>query len=163
MLFRSLKRNYYYAGREWPYKDVPRKIICEEYMVDESENELKDYKVWCFNGEPKYIQIISGRDSGNTYEAFYNFNWTKHEFYLHNKPLKEICVKPSNLDLIIENAKILSEGKAFSRCDFYIIGDGSIRFGEITFYPMCGFESFTPEEWDYKLGSYINLPKKQNI
>lgn len=153
---RSLKRNYFYSNREWPYKNVKPRIIAEQYL-ENGEEGLHDYKVWCFNGEPKYIQYISGRIKNITYEAFYDLNWKKQSFYFHNPILKKDVVKPKNLAELINSARILSKNKPFSRCDFYVLEDGSLKFGEITFFPMSGLETWKPREMDKKIGEMIKI------
>src|SRR5699024_2566928 len=66
----SLKRNYYYLFREWPYKNVKPRVICEKYMVDEFEKELKDYKFFCFNGKPKALFVASDRENDTRFDFF---------------------------------------------------------------------------------------------
>ena len=71
-----LKRNYYHRSKEWPYKNVKPRIICEKYMADESGTQLKDYKVFCFNGEPKIIQVDFDRfkeHKKNMYDPQWNY------------------------------------------------------------------------------------------
>lgn len=160
-LSRGLKRNLYYFGREWPYKDVPPKIIAEKYMVDAQIAELRDYKIFCFSGEPKIVLVCADRftDEGLR-ENFYDLNWhllniqrPKHSnttYYIK---------KPKNLDAMLSLARTLSQNIPFVRVDFYDI-NGEIYFGEMTFFPASGFERFVPEEWDYKLGEWIKLPDK---
>lgn len=156
-LKKELKRDYYLSGRERPYKDVPRKIICEEYMVDESGYELKDYKIFCFSGEPKFIQMDYDRFS-NHKRKFYNLNWEEVEIKLvYGRDYTKI-ERPRYLDELLELSRILSNNIPFLRIDFYIIND-KIYFGELTFYPESGFGEFTPKNRDRLLGDLINLPK----
>lgn len=157
-LHKGLKQNYYITGREWPYKNVPRKIIAEKYMVDSMEEELKDYKIHCFNGEPKIILVCSKRFSKEGLcEDFYDINWKKLDVKRPNcVSSKEISEPPKNLDKMLEYSKILADKKAFVRIDFYEV-NGKVYFGEITFYPASGFETFVPEKWDKILGNWIDL------
>lgn len=152
----SLKRNYYLSSREWPYKDVPAKIIAEEYL-ENNENGLNDYKIWCFNGEPKYIQFISGRIGNDVYEAFYDVNWNLQTFSYHNQILKKEIEKPQCLEELLELSRKIAKKQPFVRCDFYVLEDKSIRFGEITFYPMSGFEIWKPSKMDEVLGDMIDI------
>jgi len=157
-LRRGLKQDYYLTGREWPYKNVPRKIIAEQFMKSD-EGGLTDYKVHCFDGEPKLILVCKDRFSqtGLT-EDFFTTQWEHLDMRrpMHPNSLNEI-VKPAELAEMLELAKKLSEGIPFLRVDFYII-EHRIYFSELTFFPASGFEEFVPEEWDTVLGSYLRLP-----
>lgn len=153
---RCLKRNYYFNSREWPYKNVSPKIIAEEYL-ENSENGLNDYKIWCFNGEPIYIQFISGRMGDTTYEGFYDTNWQLQPFSYYNPKMDKMVTKPKCLDEMLHISKIIAKDQPFVRCDFYVLEDGSIRFGEITFYPMSGMQQWNPVEMDRILGDKIDL------
>lgn len=156
-LRKGLKENYYLHGREWPYKDVPRKIICEKYMTDESGIELKDYKVFNFNGVPKIIEVDYDRFKGhkrNLYDVDWNYIQAAIEF--PTEPSHKI-ERPASLKTMLELAEKLSSGIPHVRTDFYSIDD-RIYFGEITFYHGSGYEKFTPESLGYKLGSWISLP-----
>lgn len=152
---KSLKRNFYYMGREYPYKNVKPRILIEEYLENGKEG-LHDYKTWCFNGKVKYIQYISGR-MGDTTEAFYDTDWNKQRFSYHNPLMKEDIKRPENLQELINVAEQLAKGHPFMRADFYILNDNSIKFGECTFYPMAGFETWKPNEMDKKFGDMIDL------
>lgn len=157
----GLAQDYFLQSREWPYKDVPRKIIAEQFMVDKDDKELKDYKFFCFNGKPEVILVCSERFSkGGLRENFYDTSWNLLPMKRPAHPNSdEEILPPQNLKQMLEFAKKLSKETPFSRIDFYDI-NGRIYFGEITFFPASGFEAFEPEEWDYKLGSWITLPEK---
>lgn len=161
ILNKSLKRNYYYTCREWPYKNIKPKIICEKYMVDESGIELKDYKFMCFNGIPKCLFVVSNRhlNSGMNID-FYDMNWNIMPFKRRYPNSGNIIPKPKSFEKMVEFAKLLSENIPFVRVDFYDI-NGQLYFGEITFYPGSGYEEFTPEFYDELLGSWIKLPPKK--
>ena len=159
-LNKGLQQDYYLTGREWAYKNVPRKIIAEKYMVDESGYELKDYKFMCFNGEVKCSFICSDRYSeGGLHVTFFDRDWNVMPFERHYPSVKEGLPRPVNYEKMIELAEKLSQNIPFLRVDFYEV-DGKIYFGELTFYPGSGMEEFSPEEWDYKLGEWIELPDK---
>ncbi len=155
---KCLKRSFFFFGREWPYKDVKPRIICEKFMVDEADAALKDYKFMCFNGEPRMILLCQNRHSNKGLNIdFYDANWS----YLHLKRPNHpnsgmITCKPNNFNKMIEFSRKLSKDKKFVRIDFYET-NGRLYFGEITFYPGSGFEKFEPEEYDNLLGSWINL------
>lgn len=158
-LRRGLKEDYYRVGREWSYKDVPRKIIAEQYMEDETTGELNDYKLMCFNGKTKCTFVCTERNS-NLRVTFFDNNWNRMPFERHYPSSEKEIDKPINFEKMIKLAERLSKEIPFLRVDFYEI-NGKIKFGELTFYPGCGLEEFTPEEWDYKLGQLLELPQKR--
>lgn len=157
----GLRQNYYKRGREWPYKNVKPRIIAEQYMEDEKTAELRDYKFMCFDGEVKSLFVCSDRFSKDSlHVTFFDRDWN-HLPFERQYPLKKDGIdKPQNLDLMIKLAEKLSADIPFLRVDLYEI-NGKIYFGELTFFPGGGNEAFTPEEWDYKFGSYIKLPNKR--
>ena len=156
----SLKRNYYYVGREWPYKDVKPRIISEPYLTNVLETELKDYKFMVFNGEVKCSFVVSNRFQPDGIKVtFFDMDWEKMPFERHYPRSQEPLDKPQNYSKMISLAEALSKNIPFVRVDFYEV-QGNIYFGEMTFYPGSGFEEFTPSEWDKTLGDWIRLPEK---
>ena len=152
-----MKREYYWLHREWPYKNVKPRIICEEYMVDESEIELKDYKFMCFSGEVKCSFVGLNRNSVTGLNVdFYDIDWKPMPFERHYPNSGKIIPRPKNYNKMIELSEILSKNKLFVRVDFYEVR-GKLYFGELTFYPGSGYEKFVPESYDYLLGSWIRL------
>lgn len=159
----SLKRDSFYYSREWPYKNVNKCILAEQLISSsvDTKNELSDYKFFCFNGKPKYCQVIRNRRSYETID-FYDMEWTHQEFVgLNTKNTKaqngKIPVeRPVCLDRIIQLCESLSKDIPFVRIDFYIVDDKEY-FGELTFYPAGGIGSFTPSIWNEKLGELIKL------
>ena len=152
---KNLKTNFFYHGREWPYKNVKPRIIAEKFLG----NELIDYKFFCFNGEVKMLHTCTDREKGELCIDFFDLDWNHLE--LKRKGCSNAVLtpkKPENFDKMKEFARILSQNKKFSRIDFYEI-DGQLYFGEITFYPACGFKLFEPDEWNLKLGEMIDLKK----
>lgn len=155
-LRRGLKVNYYYQNREWPYKQVKPRIIAEQYMVDESGYELKDYKFFCFDGEVKLLFIASDRGSKTeeTKFDFFDTNFNHLPFTNgHPNSTKKIA-KPQGFEEMKKIAALLSKGHPHLRVDLYDI-NGKIYFGELTFYHWSGMTPFEPMEWDYKLGEWI--------
>lgn len=145
-------------GFEMQYKDIPKKIIAEEF-IEGPETGLEDYKVWCFEGKAFYIQYLSDRKNGLRM-AFYDRDWRKMPFvYSYPKNTEEI-LKPSCLEDMLTVAEKLSQGFHHVRVDFYILNDGSLKIGELTFTSAGGTCLWNPEEWDYKLGELIHLPIK---
>lgn len=159
----SLHTNYYYASREWPYKNIVPRIIAEKYMVDESNTELKDYKIYNFNGIPQLIQVDYGRFT-NHQRNLYSTKWEYiDEEIEYPKNADVIINKPENLDEMLRCAQILSKGIPSVRTDFYSI-NGKTYFGEITFYQEGGFAHFSSDEFEKQLGELILLPEdKKNV
>ena len=159
-LNKSLKNNIYNNYREWPYKNVRPRIIAEKYMEDES-GELRDYKVFCFNGTPKIFLLYKDRydDKKMTIDFFdEQRNWLNltHPEFDRSTEKPDL---PDCFERIFSLAKILSQSIPFVRCDFYIV-NGSIYFGEMTFYPTSGFALYKPFSWEEKMGSWLKLPNK---
>jgi len=156
----SLKNNYYYQSREWPYKNVPPRIIAEKYMEDTSFGELRDYKFFCFSGEPKVMFVASERMSDQeTKFDFFDMNYDHLDVYNGHPTAENIPQKPACFEEMKEFAEILSSGIPHVRIDFYEV-DGNIYFGEFTFSHWGGFVPFDPPEWDQKIGEWINLPDR---
>ena len=159
-LKKSLLKNYYLEGREWPYRDVPRHIIAEKYIEPQSNTvDLPDYKWYCFNGEPKFCQVIQNRSTNETID-FFDINWIHQEFIgLNPKACYSLIPieRPVTLATQIHIAKKLSKGIPFSRVDLYSV-ENKVYFGEITFYPMSGMGYFYPKEYNRILGDQIKLP-----
>ncbi len=148
---------------EWPYKNVKRQIIAEEYLSDsnETENESKlhdlvDYKILCFDGKPMYCMVVSNRRTNKSYDFFDN-DWNHMPFSLSHFPnSKEELAKPLHYETMQMIAAKIATGHPHLRVDFYEVA-GKVYFGEITFFTLSGYNTFLPEEWDVKLGGYIKL------
>lgn len=158
---KSLKHDYYYGNREWPYKNVSRKIIAEQYMEEYGASELKDYKFFCFNGKPKFLYVSEGMENHRTARlSFVTLDWKQAEFYREDyQPFETLPEKPYSFELMIELAKKLSRDIPFLRVDFYEVNK-KVYFGELTFFTAAGFAKFIPNEWDKIIGKWIILPKK---
>ena len=160
-LKKAMKSDIYSGYREWPYKNVTKKVFAEQFMENREEEELTDYKFYCFNGSPEYCQVIANRHSGETID-FYDMDWQHQSFFGLNRQCKQAIKchnKPECFDEMIMIAKVLSSGLPFLRVDLYEI-NRKVYFGEMTFYPASGMGAFTPDEWDFKLGSRLVLPVK---
>lgn len=159
-LSKGLKKNYFFQNREWPYKNVKPRIICEKYMVDESGYELKDYKLFCFNGRVRCLKVDFNR-ARDHHANYYDNEWNLLKFGECKCPpdYTRKIEKPITLSKMIALAKRLSAGIPFVRIDFYSIED-QVFFGEITFFPASGSGLFTSDEWDERLGAWIPLPKR---
>lgn len=155
-----MKRNYALkAGFEMQYMDIPPKIVAEAFIQDKN-GELNDYKVLCFNGEPKFIWIDQGRYSDRT-ENIYDTDWNLQPFLLTYENSKEEVPPPENLKTMIDFARKLSKDFALVRVDFYNV-DGKIYFGEMTFTSASGVDVFKPADYDLKLGEMLKLPSESS-
>lgn len=148
---RWLKMNSFYLSREWQYKEIKPKIICEQLL----QYEINDYKFFCFNGKPEYIQVDIDRFSNHT-RIFFNSVWEIQEFSISYAINKNSIKKPEQLEKMLIIAESLSQGFNFVRVDLYIHNE-NIYFGEITLHPGGGFEPFIPGSFDRILGDKINL------
>ena len=160
-IIKSFKRNYYYQNREWPYKDVKPRIIAEEFITDLGKDGLCEYKIFCFNGEPKIVLLCKGEAHGaGRTNDYCDLEYNRLPFVSVNPNSEGEIVKPKEHDEIIEIAKKLSQGFPQVRVDTYV-SNGKIYFGELTFFHNSGFSLFEPKEWDKILGDYITLPERR--
>lgn len=164
LLTASLSRSYYLMYREWPYKNIRPRIIAEEYMVDESGTELKDYKFSCYNGVATDVMLCYDRSSGDTKFYFFDAEWNLLRYNRRGKEAPEgfTVPKPKNMDQMFRIAARLSEGIPYLRVDLYNI-NGHIYFGELTFFPRSGCDSNLLRETDLLFGSRIKLPEEKVI
>lgn len=158
-----MKVNHFYRSREWPYKNVKPRILCEPYLKDDNAVDRPDYKFLCFNGEPKIMLVLTDRGSEDTQKMnYYNMNWELlpiTEKIYPNNPLPD--KKPECFDQMIEFSKILSNGIPFVRVDFTSV-NGKLYFGELTFYHNGAQRKLFPSEWNRILGDWLTLPSKTN-
>lgn len=152
---KALKYNYYNFGREWVYKEVKPRIIAEKYMTDSGE-ELKDYKIFCFGGEPKIIEIDYNRFKNHKRQLF-TIDWNRIDATCMYPSDATVFEKPALLNEMLDYARKLSKGHPFLRTDFYIINN-KVYFGELTFYHQCGYAPIEPFKYDLEMGSWIQLP-----
>lgn len=162
---RSLKSNFFWIGREYQYKNIIPKIICEKF-ISENGNIPEDYKIYCFNGKPDAILVCKGRFSEGSHKAeyyYYDHNWNYLPYNkgdnIENNPG---ILKPKNLKEMLEIAKKLSKDFIFARIDLYNI-DGKIYFGEITLSPNSGFDPDITLETDKLFGDKLQIPYWNNI
>ena len=158
----SMASDIYSGLREWPYKNVPKRIIAEKFMAPEKEqSDLTDYKIYCFNGSPQLIMVAGGRYSGDKRFAYYDTNWNVVDItWGAPRPDKDFD-KPAQLSNMLKVASQLSKDMIHARIDLYCI-ENNIFFGEITFFDSSGLEEITPSNMDEYLGSLIKLPTKSN-
>ena len=153
-----MKQNYAFFSYEFQYLNIKPKIIAEEYLENEN-NELYDYKVFCFNGKVNSIGFFSNRVNHETKLAFYDLNWNKLNYTFYNIDEK-VMPKPKNLKLLIDLSEKLSQGFSHVRVDFYILNDESIKFGEMTFSTHSGTAKWSPPEQNKIFGDMIQLYDK---
>ena len=154
----TMKTNYFYPSREWPYKNIIPRIIAEKHMVDESGTELKDYKIYNFGGEPKLIQVDFGRFVHHE-RNLYTLDWKYISEEIEYPTNESVQIdRPEHLEKMLDCARILAKDIPSVRTDFYLV-NGKIYFGEITFYQEGGFARFRSEEYSRKLGEWIKLPE----
>ncbi|MEO7961520.1 MAG: ATP-grasp fold amidoligase family protein, partial [Ginsengibacter sp.] len=146
-----LSYNAYYLSREKQYKNIPPLIICEQLL----EFDIYDYKFFCFNGEPDFVQVDIDRFTNHT-RAFYNLSWGKLPFSIRYKISQKDIRRPAQLDEMISIARTLSKNLSFSRIDLYI-HKNQVYFGEITLIPGGGNEPFVPVEYDLEVGKLLEL------
>ena len=160
-LEKCLKRNYYWSSREWPYKNVPPKIFAEEYMEDTAIKELRDYKIFTFDGMAKALFIATDRQKvGEEVKFdFYDVDFKHIPFRQGHENATIQPKKPETFDQMLKLAEKLAEGIPQVRVDFYEV-NGVTYFGELTFSHFGGMTPFNPEEWDEKLGELITLPEE---
>lgn len=151
------KNQYYRGGLEWAYKNVKPKIIVEKYLEEMGKSIINDYKFFCFDGQPKFVQIDMERGI-HDYRCYYDLNWEKLPFTTEKNTFFEgELEQPMNFGFMCSLAKKLAGDFPFVRVDLYNIG-GQILFGEMTFYPTDGRKEYIPDEYNEILGTYIKLP-----
>lgn len=152
-------RNYIKYNKEYPYENVPHRFLAEEYKEDESGFELKDYKMFCFNGEPKMIFVASDRQLGAPKFDFFDLEWNHLDLQQEFPNSSKKIARPKNLEEMIDVARKLSKNFPHIRVDLYNC-NGVIYFGELTFFHNSGTFPWYPESWDYKMGEWLTLPSK---
>ena len=159
-LEKSLKTNYYKMFREWPYKDVKPRILAEKYMVDDKTKELRDYKIFCFDGVARAMFIATDRYNPNEDTKFDFFDMDYRHLDIKNgHPNADVTpAKPETFEKMKTLAGILSNNIPHLRVDFYEV-NGKAYFGELTFSHWSGLVRFEPEEWDKTFGDWIKLPE----
>ena len=151
-----LKENYYHYTRERHYKDIKPKILITELLKDSKEDDIKDYKIFCYNGTPLFIQVDSTRFT-NHQRSLFDVNWNKIETKWRYEYCNPSPDKPENLGEMLKIAEKLSKKFYFVRVDLYSVNN-IIYFGELTFTPVSGFEKFEKDEWDLEFGKHLKLP-----
>ena len=155
-LSKSLRKNYYYGEREWPYKNVKPRIIVEQLLENKNESELVEYNLFCFDGEPKIVMTCHGDKRIKRYNDFYDIDFNKLDMKCRYDNSDIIDNKPERYEEMLNIARKLSQNIPELRVDLYLCND-KIYVGELTFFHWGGFGTFEPQKWDYELGKLINL------
>lgn len=154
-----LKRDYYKVHREWPYKNVKRRIIIEKYLSEFENDDIKDYKFFMFDGKLAFSLICSNRKEKVKF-TFFDKNGKFMDITQCGEQYDKNVKLPQNYSKMVNLSEKLSKGTIELRVDFYEIY-GKIYFGELTFFDSAGFGPFEPEEWDKKIGDMLKLPKEK--
>ena len=157
-LNKALRRNYFYKSREYPYKNAIPRIIGEKYMHDPEQEELNDYKFFCFDGEPKFVHVTTGKGKTKN-SVFFDMNFNPLPFTVDNNLCSpDIINRPIAFDKMVEISRKLSKGLKHIRIDLYYINK-KIYFGEFTFHNAGGIMRFSPPEWDNIIGEMLDINK----
>lgn len=155
-LKKHLKNNYYWSGREWPYKSVKPCIFAEEYLDDNSGDAIYDFKFFCFNGVPKIMYL--SRDKSQTPRTdFFDMEYNRLNMRMRDPNSEVAPEKPERFDEMRKIATLLSANIPHIRVDFYMVGE-KLYVGEMTFFHCGGFVSIKPDSWDSIMGEWIKLP-----
>ena len=153
---RWLREDYSYWGFEMQYHDIERELIAEQYL-ENTDGDLYDYKVWCFNGRAKYIMFLTNRKHGLTMD-FYDRDWNFVPITYDHPNSENRIPRPDNLEELIEKAEKLAKGLAHVRVDFYRTNEGKLYFGELTFTSCSGMCRWNPPETDLRFGELFDYP-----
>jgi len=155
-----MRENEYWIGREWAYKDIKPRVICEKFLADDQGHIPSDYKLFCFHGEPRFVQVDTDRFTNHRRDLF-GLDWKLLPFQ-YSYPASDIQVsRPQHLDTMLSLARALSDGFPFVRVDFYSMRE-RVVFGEMTWYPEGGMGRFNPEKYDLEIGKALTLPRPFN-
>lgn len=152
-----LKKNYYYYGREWQYKNIKPRIIVEKLLTNTNGDVVYDYKVYCFNGKAKIVAVDKDREKSTKSRNWYDLDWNKKDIYWNTMGDNSIIEKPKCFDEMIELSEKMARSFPFLRVDWYLLKN-QLFIGELTLHPGSGFVRFSPEKWDTILGDYLKLP-----
>ena len=143
-----LDSNYYWNAREYQYYHIKPRVMIEECLENPDGSLPLDYKIWCFNGVPELIQVITHtRDMS----SFFDKTWTLLDLTNKEGRSQRSITKPANLEEMLAIASKLSVGFGFVRVDLYNV-NGRVYFGELTFTPTSGHMKLQPDSWDTVLG-----------
>jgi hypothetical protein len=161
-LAKWMKRGAYWASREWAYKNITPRVICERYLTADAGIVPTDYKFFCFNGEPCFVQVVTGRYV-NHHRHMFDMDWNPLPFNIEYPPSEEQIPKPSRFEDMTAAARALAKDIPLVRVDLYCLGNTRIVFGEMTLYPEGGFIQFVPDSFDLSFGQRLVLPKLKHL
>lgn len=153
-----MSQNYYDIGLEYQYRDIERRLLVEHLLEGSGGDEVPDVKVFCFDGEPRFIQIDTDRHTKHR-RSFYDTEWSELPFSMLYPRIPHILPRPDYLDEGIEIARVLSTGFPHVRIDLYASKEG-LYFGEMTLHHGGGFEPIIPRRYAGELGRLITLPSQ---
>lgn len=149
----------YLGLNKFHYKPIQKKIFIEQYMENKGKTALTDYKFSCFNGEPKFCQVMNDRFTNKLHFNYYDLefkpmlNVSRND---HPADYSKLDEKPKTWDLMIKYAKKLSEDFKYVRADFYEI-DEKVYLGELTFTPMVGYIKYKDKNTDIEFGKLLKI------
>lgn len=155
LLRRYMTTNQYYPTREWAYKNIVPRILCEEHLTPGGE-DIGEFNFYCFNGTPRIVEVIHGSGGAcgvNMFDLELNLLERKYS----TPPLSFAPQKDEAFEAMREYAAALCQGFPFVRVDLFQVG-GRVLFGELSFYPLGGMLAFRPTGFDGFLGSFLELP-----
>lgn len=168
---KRLKKNYYWKSKEWQYKNIKPRIIVEKLLQDKNGNIPFDYKLHCFNGKVRMIQVDMGRGTDKHHRNWYSTDWVREPYKwsspkgngIFTDPSEDDVEKPQSLNEMLRLSEILATPFCYVRVDWYDV-DGQLFFGELTFHHDGGMQPILPKIWDERLGSEVKLlSTKQSI
>ena len=159
LLMRWLKKNHYISSFEWVYDEIVPRIIIEKKIKTPDNKPPRDYKFFCFSGEPKCLFVATDRGAHTTKFDFFDLQWNRLPVRNHYPNFEGNIPRPEKLADMIRYAKLLCGDFPHVRIDFYY-EEEKIIFGECTFFHFSGQEAFVPNTFDYELGSYLELPSR---
>ncbi len=154
---KRLNHDFFFAGREYPYKGIKPYIIAEQFMTNENDPEksIEDYKFFCFNGVPKVMFVATDRSTDCKFD-FFDMDFNHLDLINIHPNTDKPIEKPQLFEEMKEIAAKLSKGMRHVRIDLYEL-NGKIYFGEYTFFHGGGFQLCHPDEWERRLGDWIDL------
>lgn len=155
--FEFLNKDYSDYNKEWVYHSIKNRLIVEEFINTKDGKSPKDYKFFCFNGEPKFLFVASERDTNVKFD-FFDLNWNRLKLKQGHYNSKKEIVKPAKFEEMLNICRILSKDFPHVRVDLYYEND-TIYFGELTFFNMSGLTPFWPHKYDVEFGKYFDIER----
>ena len=149
-------------GREWGYYGVPVRILAERLLPRDENNDIPDYKFFCFQGKVEFLYVMKNYvdDHAMGECSFFTRDFEKLPYRRSEyRPIEGVVPKPETFDRMVEIAEVLAADFPHVRVDLYSLR-GEIIFGELTFYPASGYSVFTPDEFDFIMGAKFQLPSR---